>query len=218
MRESVISSIAALVVAVATTACQAEFPFAGDTRTAAEPTAERPGPQAAASPAPSVDLEALAAPARGSDDTICRAFARAIAQAALRHPSDPEAFVGALQDEFIGGKENPFDMKRGLQEGRWNQRYFYAGHGGFRPEYDDAQRYPRGGNHQPGHFVSVLSIAQQFGDERARIAIAYAGDYDPGDEDDLRLSNVAIPLGAGLTDGTVTPAEVAQRARELCRS
>jgi hypothetical protein len=63
----------------------------------------------------------------------------------------------------------------------------------------------------------VLSVAAQFGEEQARIAIAVAGDYDPGDEDDLRLSLVAIPLGAGLQDGSVTPAEVAQRARQLCR-
>jgi|GEM_PF-6590197 len=209
---------AALFVGLALAACQAEFPFAGETGSTAEPAAERSTARTAAAPDPAVDLEALAAPASGGADTICRAFARAIAQAAIDHPADADAFIVALQDQFIGGKDNPFDMKRGLEEGRWNQRYFYAGHGGFRPEYDDAQRYPRGGNHQPGHFVSVLSIAQQFGGEQARIAIAYAGDYDPGDEDDLRLSNVAIPLGAGLTAGTVTPAEVAQRARELCRS
>jgi hypothetical protein len=145
-------------------------------------------------------------------------FARKIAEAALHHRHDPETFVAALTDEFVDGTDDPFELKAGLRENRWNQRYFYAGHGGFRPEFDDAQRYPRGGNHQPGHFIAVLAIAARFGEEQARIAIAYAGDYDPGDEDDLRLSNVAIPLGAGLRDRSVTPAQVAVRARELCRN
>jgi hypothetical protein len=213
-----------MIFAIVLAACQPQLPFADDggTRSTADPASTTPAAEraepASASEAADVDLQALARPPQRGEDTVCRAFARAIASAALEHPTDPAAFVGALQDEFIGGKDNPFDMKRGLQEGRWNKRYFYAGHGGFRPEYDDAQRYPGGGNHQPGHFISVLSIAQQFGEEQARIAIAVAGDYDPGDEDDLRLSNVAIPLGAGLTDGSVSPAEVAQRARELCRS
>jgi hypothetical protein len=163
-----------------------------------------------------VDSQALARRPQG-EEAVCRTFARRVAEASLQHGNDVDAFVAALQDEFIGGSDNPFDMKAGLREGDWNQRYFYAGHGGFRPEYDDAQRYPRGGNHQPGHFVSVLSIATQFGEEQARIAIAYAGDYDEGEEDDLRLSMVAIPLGAGLRDGSVTTAEVAQRVRGLCR-
>jgi hypothetical protein len=221
--------LAALVMSGIVAACQPQLPFAGDTADVApeQPTeaARSEGPTAeparAADPpagagASGIDLQALAQRPRG-EETICQTFARKIAESALRHGNDVEAFLGELHDEFIGGAENPFDMKRGLNEGKWNRRYFYAGHGGFRPEYDDAQRYPRGGNHQPGHFISVLSVAAQFGEEQARIAIAVAGDYDPGDEDDLRLSLVAIPLGAGLQDGSVTPAEVAQRARQLCR-
>jgi hypothetical protein len=224
--------LAPFLVAGALAACQPQLPFGGDgsARGDEHGAAERarasaPPPEAStgtgeevgAGPAAAAELRALARPPRG-EETVCRTFARKIAEAALRHGTDADAFMGELQDEFIGGKDNPFDMKRGLREGAWNQRYFYAGHGGFRAEYDDAERYPTGGNHQPGHFVSVLSIAHQFGEEQARIGIAVAGDYDPGEEDDLRLSMVAIPLGAGLRDGTVAPAEVAQRARQLCRA
>jgi hypothetical protein len=172
---------------------------------------------AAASPVSEAELQALARAPVG-EESVCQTFSRKIAAAALEHEEDAEHFVRALVDEFVGGTDDPFELKAGLRDGTWNQRYFYAGHGGFRAEYDDAQRYPRGGNHQPGHFVSVLAIAARFGEEQARIAIAYAGDYDPGDEDDLRLSKVAIPLGAGLREGSVTPAEVAVRARALCRS
>jgi hypothetical protein len=219
------SSLWIIGVAGALASCQPQLPFT-------EGNGERTIPQveeqaAAPSDVPraetesgmerEIDIRALAVRPQG-EETVCRTFARKVAEAALQHGDDVGAFMADLQNEFIGGTDNPFDMKRGLSEGRWNRRYFYAGHGGFRPEYDDAQRYPRGGNHQPGHFISVFSIAQQFGEEQARIAIAAAGDYDPGDEDDLRLSMFAIPLGAGLRDGTVTTAEVAQRVRELCRS
>jgi hypothetical protein len=210
------------------TACQPQLPFVGGeesaTQAEAEPAPgtphEAPGAERSAGAARSaseIDLQALTRRPRGQE-SICRTFARTIAEAATQHGDDVDAFMADLRQEFIGGADNPFEMKKGLQQGRWNQRYFYGGHGGFRPEYDDADRYPRRGNHQPGHFISVLSIAQQFGEEQARIAIAAAGDYEPGDEDDLRLSMVAIPLGAGLRDGSVTPAEVAQRARGLCRS
>jgi len=219
-------TILAMAVAVALAACQPQLPFAGERSAAADAAA--PAQQAPDSPAPGAaagaaaagsdaELARLSRPPRG-EESVCHTFSRRIAEFALHRGGDVEGFMEDLQDEFIGGKDNPFDMKRGLQQGLWNQRYFYGGHGGFRPEFDDAQRYPRGGNHQPGHFISVLSIAQQFGEEQARIAIAVAGDYDPGDEDDLRLSMVAIPLGVGLSDGTVTPADVAHRARALCRS
>ncbi|MBA4158127.1 MAG: hypothetical protein H0X65_11705 [Gemmatimonadetes bacterium] len=177
---------------------------------------EFPAP-APLSPAAAAELAAVAR-RPGAEETICHAFSRRIAEAALRHPDDTQAFLSEIQEEFVGGTDDPFELKAGLRAGRWNQRYFYAGHGGFLPQYDDAQRYARtGGNHQPGHFISVLSIAARFGEEQGRLAIAYAGDYDPGDEDDLRLSNIAIPLGAGLRDGSVTPAGIAVRARELCR-
>jgi hypothetical protein len=181
----------------------------------AEPALERDAGGGDAVPADT--LQRLARPARG-DASVCRTFARAIAEAALESDGDVERFLARIRAEFVDGDSDPFALKEGLRERRWNDRYFYAGHGGFRPEYDDAQRYPRGGNHQPGHFISVLSIAADFGEEQARLAIAFAGDYDEGDEDDLRLSNIAIPLGAGLRDGSVTPGEVAVRARELCRS
>lgn len=214
------ATLSLIVLLTGAAACQPQLPLAEQQAPdppapAAAERADAPG--AVAAPPAAIDLHALARPAQG-EETVCRTFARRIAELALQHGDDVDAFMEAVQDEFIGGKDNPFDIERGLREGRWNQRYFYAGHGGFRPEFDDAQRYPRGGNHQPGHFVSVLSIAQQFGEEQARIAIAYAGDYDPGEEDDLRLSMVAIELGAGLGDGTVSPADVAHRARGLCRS
>ncbi len=163
-----------------------------------------------------VPIEELARPPRG-EESVCEKLARRTAEFALRHPEDAQAFLRALQDEVVAGTDDPFELERGLQEGRWNQEYIYAGHGGFRPEYDDAQRYPRGGNHQPGHFVSVLSIAARFGETPALIAIARAGDYDPGDEDDLRLSLEAIQMGVGLRDETLMPADVARRVRGLCR-
>jgi hypothetical protein len=216
--------LAALLLGVG---CQGQPPFFGgassDTEGSGnEARAEAAAPARAETRTPSgsgdagVDLAALTRRPAG-EESVCRTFARKVAETALAHGEDADAFIAALQDEFVGGADNPFDMKAGLHEGTWNQRYFYAGHGGFLPDYDDAQRYPRGGNHQPGHFVSVLSIATQFGEEQARIAIAQAGDYEAGQEDDLRLSMVAIPLGAGLRDGSVSPAEVAARTRALCR-
>ena len=150
--------------------------------------------------------------------TVCARFATKLGGLAQRYPTDAAAFLGALHTEFVGGSGDPFAMKQALKENRWNQRYFYAGHGGFRPEYDDARRaYRDGGNHQPGHFVSVLSVATQFGADAARLAIAEAGDYNPEEEDDLRLSGVAIRLGSGLADGSLQPPEVARQVRELCR-
>ncbi len=154
--------------------------------------------------------------ARASGSSVCERFARRMAEFALRHPDDPSRFLGALQEEVVGGTDDPFELERGLREGAWNREYFYAGHGGFRPEFDDAERSPRG-NHQPGHFVAVLSIAARFGENPALIALARAGDYDPEEEDDLRLSLEAIELGVGLSEGTLTPADVARRARGLCR-
>lgn len=164
------------------------------------------------------DVDRLRALAReeGGEETVCQQFARRFAELSLRN-EEPDAFLDALHDEFLGGSGNPFEMKRQLEEGEWNQEYVYSGHGGFRPEYDDAQRYPEGGNHQPGHFVSVFSIAARFGEENARLAIVEAGDYEPGDEDDLRLSEVAIELATGLTEGELTRTEVAERVRGLCR-
>jgi hypothetical protein len=154
---------------------------------------------------------------RSAEQAVCYRFVQRIAEEAQRHSDSSERFLEALQDEFTGGTGNPFEMKTGLRTGEWNEEWFYAGHGGFRPEYDDAQRYPRGGNHQPGHFVAVLSIAAAYGRDAAEIAIAYAGDYDEGEEDDLRLSMEAIRLGSGLKDGSLTPAQVADAARGLCR-
>ncbi|MDQ3556213.1 MAG: hypothetical protein M3409_05495 [Gemmatimonadota bacterium] len=161
----------------------------------------------------------LAALIRGlpRQPTVCQRMVREIARVAERHPADTAAFLGSLQDEFVGGTGNPFELEAGLREGRWNQRYFYAGHGGFRSEYDDAQRYPEGGNHQPGHLVSVFLVAARFGGESARVAIAHAGDYEPGDEDDLRLSVRAIEWGEGLRGGALRPGEMALQLPELCR-
>ena len=150
--------------------------------------------------------------------TVCARFATKLRELAQRSPTDAAAFLGALHTEFVGGSGDPFAMKQALKENRWNQRYFYTGHGGFRPEYDDNRKaYRDGGNHQPGHFVSVLSIATQFGPDAARLAIAEAGDYNPEEEDDLRLSGVAIRLGSGLADGSLQPPNVARQVRELCR-
>jgi hypothetical protein len=167
---------------------------------------------------PSVDApgaaESLPAVTRA---TVCGRFVLRLREAAARHGGDVEAFLRELNDEFTGGTGDPFAMKEGLRGGRWNQDWFYAGHGGFRPEFDDAQRYPRGGNHQPGHFVAVLTIAARFGGDAAAVAIAYAGDYDPGDEDDLRLSQVAIRLGSALSGGSATAADVARDAAVVCR-
>jgi hypothetical protein len=153
----------------------------------------------------------------GRPSTVCERFARRVADFAAEHPHDPVAFLAALSDELVAGTDDPFELKAGLEQKRWNQAYFYAGHGGFRDEIDDSDRYSDGGNHQPGHFVSVLLIAHRFGEENARIAIAYAGDYDPGDEDDLRLSGYAIELGTGLAGGTVTPVDIARRVAGFCR-
>ena len=150
--------------------------------------------------------------------TVCGAFADKLGETARRHPADVAAFLAELHREFVGGSGDPFAMRDALRAGRWNQRYVYAGHGGFRPEFDDNRAaYRDGGNHQPGHFVSVLSVAAQFGEDAARIAIGEAGDYNAREEDDLRLSGVAIPLGSGLKTGTFRPRDVAARVRTLCR-
>jgi hypothetical protein len=170
---------------------------------------------AAAAPLPDTVLQRLARPR--ASETVCDRFARRVAEFALQHPGDSGAFLRALQQEFVGGTDDPFELEKGLRTGKWNQDYFYSGHGGFRPELDDAAQYPRGGNHQPGHFISVLSIAARFGEENARAAIAYAGDYEANGDDDLRLSEQAIRMGTGLSDASVTPAEVARRVQAFCR-
>lgn len=150
--------------------------------------------------------------------TVCARFVRKVRDIADRHPKDVPAFLAALQGEFIGGSGDPFAIRKALRENRWNPRYVYAGHGGFRPEYDDDRKaYRDGGNHQPGHFIAVFSIAAQFGGDAARLAIGEAGDYNPKEEDDLRLSGVAIRLGTGLTGGSLDAADVAVQVRELCR-
>lgn len=161
--------------------------------------------------------EVLVRESRGAG-TICRRFAREVAQAAVDHPSDAEAFLRSLQQEFTAGAGDPLALKEGLEQGRWNQAFFYGGHGGFRAPFDDDRAaYRDGGNHQPGHFVSVLSVATRLGADQARLALAVAGDYDPEQVDDLRLSEVAIRLGAGLADSTFVPADVARATRRLCR-
>lgn len=157
-------------------------------------------------------------PIRIQEGTVCAAFAGRVDTLARQHAADVAGFLQALQREFVGGSGDPFAMRDALRAGRWNQRYFYAGHGGFRAPYDDNRpTYRDGGNHQPGHFVAVLSVAAQFGEDAARVAIAEAGDYNASEEDDLRLSGVAIPLGVGLRSGATSPAQVAARVRTLCR-
>ncbi len=186
---------------------------------AAQPAREGGPPAAAPRSAP--DLAPRATPARVAElpsrATVCERFAAAVAEHADRHATDPPAFLRALQQEFVGGTEDPFELERGLREGRWNQSWFYAGNGGFLDELDDAERYERGDNHQPGHYVSVLSIAARFGEQNARAAIAYAGDYDPDDADDLRLSEHAIRSGVALASGAATPGDVAADVATLCR-
>jgi hypothetical protein len=149
-------------------------------------------------------------------ETICQRLARRAAEFALAAGGDSERFLGLLQEEVVSGADDPFELKHGLHEGQWNQEYIYAGHGGFRPEFDDAQRYPTGGNHQPGHFVSVLTVAHRHGVDHARIAIGFVGDLEEGQEDDLRLSLRAIQLGSSLGE-SMTPGEVALEISELCR-
>jgi hypothetical protein len=150
--------------------------------------------------------------------TVCARLVAKVREIAERHPQDVPAFLAALQREFVGGSGDPFAMRQALREKRWNPRYVYAGHGGFRPEYDDDRKaYREGGNHQPGHFISVFSIAAQFGGDAARLAIGEAGDYNPEEEDDLRLSGVAIRLGTGLAGGSLSAADVAVQVRKLCR-
>ena len=195
-------------------ACRPANPAAAGGGTHGAPYAEAAVPSA---PREVVAASEAAAPRLREPRTVCERFADRVAAFASASPRDTAAFLGALREEFVGGTDDPFELRAGLEEGRWNQAYFYAGHGGFRDEIDDAERYAGGGNHQPGHFVSVLLIAARFGTENARIAIAYAGDYDPGDEDDLRLSGYAIELGSGLADGSVPPAEVARRVAGFCR-
>ena len=150
---------------------------------------------------------------------MCQRFARHFAIEALRHPDDAIAFLRGLQQEFTAGEREPFALRESLDAQRWNPAYLYAGHGGFRPEYDDDDPGTGTveGNHQPGHFVSVLSIASEYGPDAARIGLAYAGDYEPDQEDDLRLSQVAIRLGEGLRAGALGPASVAGAAAGLCR-
>ena len=129
-------------------------------------------------------------------ETVCQRFAGRVAIEALRHPDDALAFLRGLQREFTAGESDPFALRESLDARRWNPAFIYAGHRDFRPEYDDDSRGNRlGGNHQPGHFISVLSVATEYGPDAARIGIAYAGDYEPGQEDDLQLSMVAIRLG-----------------------
>jgi hypothetical protein len=150
------------------------------------------------------------------NETVCQLLARRAAEFALAAAGDAEAFLTLLQEEVVSGADDPFELKDGLHEGEWNEAYIYAGHGGFRPQFDDAQRYPRGGNHQPGHFVSVLTIAHRFGVEHARVALGHVGDLEPEQEDDLRLSLRAIQLGTSLGE-SMTPGEVALAISELCR-
>jgi hypothetical protein len=150
------------------------------------------------------------------NETVCQLLARRAAEFALAADGDAEAFLTLLQEEVVSGADDPFELKDGLHEGEWNEAYIYAGHGGFRPQFDDAQRYPRGGNHQPGHFVSVLTIAHRFGVEHARVALGHVGDLEPEQEDDLRLSLRAIQLGTSLGE-SMTPGEVALAISELCR-
>lgn len=180
-----------------------------------EPVEETVRETAAVTPAiPSAPMPEV----RVQQGTVCARFVGKVREVAERHPQDAPVFVAALQREFVGGSGDPFAMRQALRENRWNPRYVYAGHGGFRPEYDDDRKaYRDGGNHQPGHFVSVFSIAAQFGSDAARLAIAEAGDYNPEEEDDLRLSGVAIRLGTGLAGGSLSAADVAVQVRELCR-
>lgn len=171
-------------------------------------------PAAAAVEGRNSELQLQARP-RGSE-SVCQRLARRAAEFALQAEGDAETFVSLLQQEVVAGADDPFELKEGLNEGEWNQEYIYAGHGGFRAEFDDADRYPRGGNHQPGHFTSVLTIAHRHGVEQARVAIGYVGDLEEGQEDDLRLSLRAIQLGSSLGT-TMSPGQVALELRELCR-
>jgi hypothetical protein len=184
-----------------------------------EPQAEdgaRDAPDGVAGVATS-ERAALERQARATpNETVCRKLARKAAEFALAAGGDADAFLSMLQEEVVSGADDPFELKRGLHEGEWNQDYIYAGHGGFRPEFDDADRYPTGGNHQPGHFLSVLTVAHRHGVDHARVAIGFVGDLEEGQEDDLRLSLRAIQLGSSLGD-SMTPAEVALAISELCR-
>lgn len=218
MRRPVIISL--LVLSTSLLACQPAAEPAvppADAGVVSSTSAER---NTAAAPSPGLEPsdEVLQELARsGPTETVCDRFARRVAEFALQHRGEPQAFLRALQQEFVGGTDDPFELEEGLRTGKWNQTYFYSGHGGFRPELDDAAQYPTGGNHQPGHFISVMSIAARFGEENARAAIAYAGDYEANGEDDLRLSEQAIQMGIGLSASTVSPGEVAQRVQGFCR-
>lgn len=175
-------------------------------------------PAASAPREDSVSLTRLVHRGEEGGATVCRRFVGRMAEAALRFPADTAGFLRTVQDEFVGGASDPFALEEGLRKGRWNQAYFYAGHGGFRdPLDDDGPSHSDGGNHQPGHFVSVLTIAATLGAEQARLAIAYAGDYEPDEEDDLRLSQEAIRLGDALRTGVGSPADVALAAEGFCR-
>lgn len=196
-----------VLLVVLAAACTAEGQPA---RTPEEPAADPV--MVAVAPEPTVPVVEI------QQGTVCATFVAKVQEIAKRHPQDVPAFLAALQTEFVGGSGDPFAMRQALRENRWNPRYVYAGHGGFRSDYDDdREAYRKGGNHQPGHFVSVFSIAAQFGGDAARLAIAEAGDYNPREEDDLRLSGVAIRLGTGLATKSLRPADIAPQVRELCR-
>jgi hypothetical protein len=209
------TAMAALLLLTGVTACEpgAGSPLAGrveDPAVTGDPASEAPAEAAAV-------RTSTSPPPPPPGGSVCNRMARRFWEFAERHPQDAAAFMDAVQDEFVGGTDDPFELKRGLQEGEWNQEYFYAGHGGFRAEFDDAQRYPNGGNHQPGHYVSVLTIAFRFGEEQAVVGMAVAGDFQPGEEDDYRLSRRAIEDGTALSAGEVGPHDVGVRVRDLCR-
>lgn len=151
--------------------------------------------------------------------TACERFADRVGRLAALHPNRTDAFLAALQAEFVGGAADPIALRDALEAGRWNPAFFYAGHGGFVEQLDDNRaKYARGGNHQPGHFVAMLAVAAQHGPQVAAYASQAAGDYAPDQQDDLRLSRTAIALGLGLANATLGPADVAGEARRFCRN
>ncbi|MGH7458340.1 MAG: hypothetical protein ACREKN_04535 [Longimicrobiaceae bacterium] len=148
-------------------------------------------------------------------ETPCGRLARHARELADWFAGDSGGYVDALAGEVVGGTGTPFQLRDRLRQGRWNRYYLYAGDGGFRPELADLRR--RGApNHQPGHFVSVLTIAYVYGRELAEGAIGWAGDYSAGQEDDLRLSRIAIRVGQGLREGSVAPGAAAGEITGLC--
>lgn len=151
--------------------------------------------------------------------TVCERFADRVDQFAARHSTDTDGFLAALRSEFVAGAADPIGLRDALEAGRWNQAFFYAGHGGFAEPLDDNRaKYARGGNHQPGHFVAMLSITRQYGPQVAQYASQAAGDNTPGQQDDLRLSHAAIALGTGLASATLRPADIAHETRQFCRA